>query len=77
MSITNNGAIREYAMGFPFHFIWYRSSDEFTKFQLLVTGLKDLQINLIYYLLSVLAIYLFSLVILRVLTHIKSKKATV
>lgn len=58
--------LSEYAMGYPFHFIWYRDFDGFVSNKLLLftpTEFLKTEINLIYYFLSVLVFYLVILFI--------------
>uniref|UniRef100_A0A0M0KG38 Uncharacterized protein n=1 Tax=Halalkalibacterium halodurans TaxID=86665 RepID=A0A0M0KG38_ALKHA len=58
--ISSTG-ISEYAMGFPFHFIWYRDFDGFVSNKLLLftpTEFLKTEINLVYYFLSIVLIYL-------------------
>jgi len=62
------GKLHEYAMGFPFHFIWYRSFDEFA-FKL--SEFSKIKINFLYYFLSVVILYIVLLCLVRIVKIFK------
>lgn len=69
-----NTGITEYAMGFPFHFIWYRNFGEFVSNKFLLFTPEEFlktEINLIYYFLSVLLTYLVIIFIKKIYTRIR------
>lgn len=71
-AVTQSGRFSEYALGFPFHFIWYRSFDGFVsnKLSLFTTEFTHTQIDPIYYLFSILVIYFILTLALKFIEHI-------
>ncbi|GAA5416883.1 hypothetical protein Pryu01_01922 [Paraliobacillus ryukyuensis] len=70
--ISNYG-IAEYAIGFPFHFMWYREFGEIPNKLLLFTSgeIRKIQFDLMYYFLSVLFFYFLILVCMYAYKRVK------